>query len=934
MRNSAKTLCNISIWCLLTIAVGTFGFLVLRCFSPAEITRYLELTLEVEQKDILELYWAEGEKYSPKQHASRELFPDDEAVTYRIPLPNQKLTHFRLDPVVEKGAVRLLKTAYGEVRTGVYREIDNGLWKSLNAIGSLQLSPQGLMIISEEGAVDPQLQLIYPLEKVVVGANGLLAPGCWILILVCLFGQCRLRRSLRKLNTAEASDEPNAWTSKACVQWGLAVASFGIIGALTVPALSWVAHEAYREKAFLEVDLFCSHNVRNGGESQEQALVQLFYDSGKGFWHGNSVTRIIASNKSRETLRFYLDTENIYELRFDPLNAEFEMEIYAMRLGSTHGTLSQEIDLKHIHPRQQIGQFERRPDRLILGSVPGANDPQLKINLEKVFSAWEIRRWDILSWKYGLLLGIAIALPLLTFSAIHNAGQGMAGQFTLLRGWENWFHGRNGKRLTLGVLALLMILAIGIRILGVYAVYPGDAPDEKAHMGLIVAISDGQFLAVEEEFPMTGYAFSIYNPLAYLPSVWALNASWKQAEEAKQLHSRDVFLGKLEELKQKKEEWRELDSATRPAWYDYLRNQDFNGHNQFSFETTYMARWGNLIWALAYLAIIPLVLKPYRNSEKILLFGLLAFTPQILFVQSYVNLDSMGLFVALYLFWAMREERWWQAALACLLTAFCKMNFYCIYFLPAVYLVYRYPWQWKIWIQRSLLLFLPSFIVLLAWNWYVHFDLNTGMVGGALSIASLYGVEPGGSRVFQWAFMNASLDSAFGLFGYLYQPVPIAWAYPLWKFALIPLGILALLVSVVRAKPWTIITRRATAENVDSRSSALAVGVFAVLLVNIVIHYYASYGNNGYSPQGRYFFGSLVMLFCYWPLVTRYLRNGLAPLRWFINLGLALLFFFFCFYSLKDMNYHETRFGFSPDWTDSEEPMQNLWELIDPYYPF
>lgn len=912
------------------MALGTFVFLVLRCFLPAEVTRYLELTIESQQQDIFELYWAEGESYSPKRHGARHIFPDDHPVTFRIPLPNEKITHFRLDPVVESGTLRLLKSAYGEARTGIYHELDLSLWKPRQAIGSLELTDQGLLIVSEEGAVDPQLQMEYPLPQVVRGIQGMLSPGWVILMLVALGGWWRLRRETTALEGEEA--ERGSWNNRACLQWLTALLSFGVIGALVVPTLSWFAHESYRERAFFEIDLYCSHNMRNGGDEQAQALAQLFFDSGRGFWHGDSATRTMASTVSRETLRFYLDAESIYELRFDPLNGEFVMEIYGARFGSTQGTLNREIQLADIHPRQQVGDFERRSNSLYLKSTEGANDPQIKINLAEVFSSKAIQRWEIPGAAYGFWLGIALALPFLTLVALRNVRSAPSGARNLLEGWASWFHGRPGRRLAIFIVVTLMVLAVATRILAVYAVYPGDAPDERAHMGLIVAISDGQLLAVDKEFPMTGYAFSIYNPLAYLPSVFALNTAWGWADQDKPQHSRDVFLGKLEELEAWKETWNSLDSSTRPSWYDYLQEQDFSGHSQFSFETTYLARWGNLVWALAYLVMIPLVIRPYRNSEKILLVGLLAFTPQILFVQSYVNLDSMGLFVSLYLFWAVREERWRHAALACLLTAFCKMNFYCIYFLPAAYLFFRYPWQWKLWLQRSLLLFLPSFIVLVGWNWYVHYEINTGMIGGALSIAALYGVEPGGSRVFQWPFLEASLDSAFGLFGYLYQPVPIRWAYPLWKFVLIPVGLITLIVTAIRYRPCCALFNRNARE--PSREGALAIAVLAVLVVNVVIHYYASYGNNGYSPQGRYFFGAMVMFFCYWPLATRWLKNGLAPLRWFFNVGLALLFFFFSFYSLKDMNYHETRFGFSADWTSDEEPMENLWERIEPYYPY
>ncbi len=896
---------KISSWFLLALAGGIFLFLLARCFTAAHIARYLELTVISAQQENLEVFWGNGPHYSTKRSASREIYPDDGPITFRIPLSNERITHFRLDPVAGSGEITITSMVFGEAYSGEYQTVDLSLWQTVQAVALVEKTTDGgLFIRTEAGAVDPQLQMQYELSPVLLGVKGLVSPFWCLLLFVSLFMAWWLRQ---KRGDGSVSSEVGF------LRYGMLVAGFGVMGLLTVPALCWLANELYREKAFFEIDLLLQDKKAWSSIEDEQTIMQFFYNTGKGFWHGDSGSKVLGRVGVRESMRFNLDADKLYELRLDPVNGPFSMEIYGIRFGSTEGSLGQDIDLSHVYPRQQIEVFERHPDRLVIRSMENADDPQLKINLPHVFSTVPIQRGDHPGALYGFLAGVVFGIFLIQRGRSECCEKRRIWMWGILYGF-------------------LLISAFLIRVLAVYAIYPGDAPDERAHMGLLVAISDGQLLPVAKEFPMTGYAFSIYNPLPYLPSVLALDAVWERASGEKPLHSRDVFLNHLHELDQLRAQWEGLEERERTAWYDYVRERGFVGHSQFSFETTYTARMGNLFWAFAYLLLIPLVIKPYRKSEKILLLGLLAFTPQILFVQSYVNLDSMGLFVALYLFWAVREERWRHAALACLLTAFCKMNFYCIYFLPVAYLFFRYPWQWNLWIKRSLWLFGPSFVILVAWNWYAHFEINEGMIGSALSIAALYGVEPGGSRVFQWAFLDSSLDSAFGLFGYLYQPVPILWSYVLWKWILIPLGLLTLLVVAVRSRPWKALFGRRTED--DLRAGALASAVLVTLLVNVFIHYYASYGNNGYSPQGRYFFGSLVMFFMYWPYATRWWRGVLAPLRIYVNIVLGLLFFFFSFYSLKDMNYHETRFGFDAGWTSDEEPMENMWSRIEPYYPF
>jgi len=908
---------------MLAVALGTLVGMVVSSTSPsAKDQAWFEISLQWEPRpgdsnatDMLELFYDDGRGIHPNRRWSWELFRDDSPVTLRMPLPARNMVGLRLDPVARDGTLRILSTSLHTL-SGREMPIPLESWEAQNQILSLELTPRGLLVIPEEGATDPQIVHAVDWSFPKNGWAAFLNPWSWTLLVVSGLGAWWLWRGgsgPRLIGRADVKD---------LIRISLVVASGGILGAVLIPGTVGILSDAYREKIFFEVDLASSNRTH----------VEIFYNIGGGYWPGHGGRTIVHGGGKRETARIEIPPAPVLTLRFDPATSQTEVEIFAARLVSSKGSLKRELSLRDIHARHQVRRFTRGSDRILVSTltaeVPGQIlDPQLEINLEDIFPGHELAPVTPPGAWTGFLLGAVLALGLLLrLPGKVRRGGSPSSVTENIGSWGKWARSRPARFGTFWVVAGLLGLALVVRVLAIYAIYPGDAPDERSHMALLVAMSHGEILSVHEENPMTGYAFSIYNPAGYIPSALLLHRHWGDRLVG-QHPSRDTFMTRLRELQEIRRGWEELPEATRPNWFDYVSAREFKGHAQFSFDTNYRARWGHFLWGAAYLLMIIPVIRPYRRSEQILLVGLLAFVPQIVYVQSYLNLDSMGLFVALYLFWAVRGEKLYHIAFACFLAAFCKANYYCIYFLPAVYLFFRYWFQWKEWIRLSLLWFGPAFLVMVGWNLVVHQLLNPDLEGGALAIAALYGEEPGGAKVFQWLFLDSSLNSAFAHFGYLYQTLPIAWSYDFWKFVLLPVAMITLILSV--AIPMV---RQPSRLSKMPREWILLAGVLTVVLVNIAIHYYASYGINGYSPQGRYMFGGLVMLFCTLPLATSWMSGSLGLLRVGLNTGVGLLFVYFTLYSLPVMNLHETGFGFDYRWTG--EPMENRWERIERFYPF
>ena len=370
------------------------------------------------------------------------------------------------------------------------------------------------------------------------------------------------------------------------------------------------------------------------------------------------------------------------------------------------------------------------------------------------------------------------------------------------------------KYLIPAIVAFLVIL----RVVSVFTIEPNNAPDENGHLAMVVADSQGKLVTLQESRSLTPYPYAIYNPVPYLPAIIAL--------------------------------------ATASTWDPSLNR--FDGSKISEGANIPHARRCDLIarvamttvWFGFYLFFLLLLVRNLYWRDQLFALAALGMLPQITFVQSYLNLDSMGLAVFLYLVWALRESRWGHVAASVFLVANAKMNFFCLLPLPVVVIAGKeWPHLRHVLKRAAVVVCLPAMAA--SW-WYVfNYWVNTRPYGsffGFSALVKMYGIVPGGSRVFSRGFLQVSLMSAFGVFGWMNQLLPEI-CYKIWTRCLLPAGALSLLVACFRFR-------------VAVRERTWHLGFLAVVVANFVLHFMASYTND-FQPQGRYILPAAVILLAY-----------------------------------------------------------------------
>jgi hypothetical protein len=329
---------------------------------------------------------------------------------------------------------------------------------------------------------------------------------------------------------------------------------------------------------------------------------------------------------------------------------------------------------------------------------------------------------------------------------------------------------------------------------------------------MVVGFANGKYLNLEESFRMSFYPYAVYNPLGYLPSslfLWVF--SWFDKSV---LELSDPFL------------------------FTPLQNL--------------IARLGMQVWAIGFIVLGFKLISKLRLTIQTALICAVGLIPQLIFVQSYVNLDSIGLTIFLYLIWAIREEKEKHIALGCFLLSCCKMNFFCIFVLPLAFLFFKYKADFMVFLKKSIfVLVIPSLLGSL-WFLFSYF-VNTRPHGSFLgfnALGSIYNsTETGGFRIFSLSFLNMTLNSAFGRFGWmdLRYPEPI---YSLWRVLILPAG-------------FYLLCKAAFERNTkDPSTPNFAKSSLALVVLNLFMHYWASF-TNGYQPQGRYILPAVIILQIY-----------------------------------------------------------------------
>ncbi len=358
----------------------------------------------------------------------------------------------------------------------------------------------------------------------------------------------------------------------------------------------------------------------------------------------------------------------------------------------------------------------------------------------------------------------------------------------------------------------LWLILLSFRLGMVAQIEPLNAPDEVGHLILVSGMASGRLLTLEEEHQYRPrYSYALFNPAPYIPYALGLRLA---------------------------------------AVFDPTVLEMGKPLPQFSDRAVFAARLGGLFWFAAFgffLVLLVRDLPPLQAWATALSIGLL---PQLIFTQSYVNLDAMGTAVMVALVWALRTRKlaWISIAVFCALVS--KLNYYCLVLLPLVLL-----WAWRRdtfdFAKKTFLAVVLPLVFTIPWFLY-NYQFNAWKYGSLLGFSALqkiYTDPPGGWGVFTRAFTGNTVNSAFGIFGYFNQPMPAPFFW-VWKGILLPAGAALLVKAALKSprEPW---------------HGAFLIVAFA----NIAMHYFASY-QGALSPQGRYLFPACAIFLGYlaaWP---------------------------------------------------------------------
>lgn len=371
---------------------------------------------------------------------------------------------------------------------------------------------------------------------------------------------------------------------------------------------------------------------------------------------------------------------------------------------------------------------------------------------------------------------------------------------------------------------LSFITLLLFRLTYLICIQPGNAPDEIGHMVMVVGFAKARYINLAESIRLTNYPYPIYNPMGYFPSSLAL------------------FL------------------------VSFFNNEILLMPDPFKFTAlqNLVARIGMQVWTCGFIWFFLALIKELPLRTRTALVCAVALIPQIIFVQSYVNLDSIGLTVFLYLLWSIKNDHGGHFAFANFLLSCCKMNFFCLFPLPILFLLWKYQKQWEVLLRKTVFLLAVPCLVGFLWFGFSYWN-NTRRYGAFLGFNALQDIYKsstvGGLRIFSLGFLNMTLSSAFGRFGWmsLRFPEPV---YSLWRVLLIPAGLFFLYKSF--------------RNSISPKSRFIVGSLSAVVLANLFIHYWASFTND-YQPQGRYIFPLVMILQTY--LVFGLVREPLTSRR-------------------------------------------------------
>jgi len=391
------------------------------------------------------------------------------------------------------------------------------------------------------------------------------------------------------------------------------------------------------------------------------------------------------------------------------------------------------------------------------------------------------------------------------------------------------------------LIPLIILLLVTTRLVSVLSIYPGNATDEHGHMTVVTALANGRLETIQEMKLYTAYPYVLFNPTPYLPSAVTLK-----------LFS-FVDPSVLE--------------MTKPLVGPFFKKS-----------ANLAARIGMLFWFSMFLVFLLKSTSDFAPLPRVLTLVTIGLLPEITFVQTYVNLDSMGISVVVYLFWSLRSNRLGHIAFSTFLVLGSKLTFLCVLPASLLYLVFLFPAVDRNGRIRSILLGFALPVVLGSWWFLVNYFYVSGNFHSYLGfeiVTTLFSEEGSGLKVFNSEFLPLSIKSMFAAFGYFNQWLPSKWFYAAWG-AIFTLGLISM--------AWYMLRRGDRFSQFASVLAALTVAV------NFAMHYFASFIGS-FQPQGRYLFSSAMIALYFYVVGVCWIK--IIWLRYTL-LGVTISFFVLC----------------------------------------
>jgi hypothetical protein len=416
------------------------------------------------------------------------------------------------------------------------------------------------------------------------------------------------------------------------------------------------------------------------------------------------------------------------------------------------------------------------------------------------------------------------------------------------------------------VFVFFAVLILVSRIIAITSIKPGNAPDEGAHLYIVNNLVHGHFISVEDEIKNSNYPYSLYNPLPYLPSVISLKIA-------------NFFNPNI--LALNSENSNNNDSKAI----------DSTQYREYSSENVFAARFGQMLWTILFFIVFARFLPEFfrvlgiTDNKKASLFFFLPYLliislPQLLFLQSYVNLDNMGIFASFYHLWAILAGSPIHLGISFFLLLNSKLNFICIFAMTILFLIYlqRQKELTSKWLKPLLMasggalwwsLILPTFQ-----------KMGLKSILGFQLLPELFKNSPlSYAKTTLLNFTQITFVSSYGLFGWMTQYMPKIYymAFTLWMV----LGMLALIRRLKNTK--------INGDLNDNQKYRFFLWSFlALILTNIALHFIAGFGHS-YQPQGRYLLPSTILIYCFGIslLVSRISKNRFIK---FLTTTLLLIF--------------------------------------------